>query len=83
MAAALFQSITAFTNIRFRRANDQPVKSIKSPFKCAVELAGLEGKVRPPVLHHTTACWVLQADADKRPAAGFMGMRIELGADSA
>jgi integrase len=55
-----------------------PVKSVKTAFKRAVELAGIEGKVSPHVLRHTAACWLLQAGVDTWEAAGFLGMSVEM-----
>ena len=56
----------------------QPIKSVKTAFKRAVQMAGLEGKVTPHVLRHTAACWLLQSGVDKWEAAGFLGMSVEM-----
>ena len=58
--------------------NGEPVKSVKTAFKSAVRLAGLEGNVTPHTLRHTAATWLMQAGVDKWEAAGFLGMTVEL-----
>jgi integrase len=35
--------------------NGEPIKSVKTAFKSAVALAGLDGKVTPHTLRHTAA----------------------------
>jgi Phage integrase family len=58
--------------------NGAPIKSVKTAFKSAVVLAGLEGAVTPHTLRHTAATWLMQAGVDKWEAAGFLGMTVEL-----
>jgi len=57
--------------------NGEPVKSVKTAFKSAVALAGLDGNVTPHTLRHTAATWLMQAGVDKWEAAGFLGMTVE------
>jgi integrase len=54
------------------------VRSVKTAFKTAVDLAGLPGKVTPHTLRHTAATWLMQAGVDKWQAAGFLGMSVEM-----
>jgi integrase len=54
------------------------VKSVKTAFKSAVALAGLDGRVTPHTLRHTAATWLMQAGVDKWEAADFLGMTIEM-----
>jgi Phage integrase family len=54
------------------------VRSVKTAFKTAVNLAGLPGKVTPHTLRHTAATWLMQAGVDKWEAAGFLGMSVEM-----
>ncbi len=56
----------------------EPVKSVKTAFKSAVKLAGLDGQVTPHTLRHTAATWLMQAGVDKWEAAGFLGMSVEM-----
>ena len=56
----------------------EPVKSVKTAFKSAVRLAGLDGQVTPHTLRHTAATWLMQAGVDKWEAAGFLGMSVEM-----
>ncbi|MDP2621449.1 MAG: tyrosine-type recombinase/integrase [Hyphomicrobiales bacterium] len=52
----------------------KPVRSVKTGFGSAVDLAGLEGRVSPHTLRHTAATWLMQAGASLWEAAGFLGM---------
>lgn len=54
--------------------NGKPVKSVKTAFKRAVELAGLGDDVTPHTLRHTAATWQMQAGTPPWHAAGFLGM---------
>jgi integrase len=54
--------------------HDAPVKSVKTGFKHAVELAGLWGKVTPHTLRHTAATWLMQRGVPIWQAAGYLGM---------
>jgi integrase len=40
--------------------------------------AGLDGEVPPHTLRHTCASWLEQPGVDKREAAGFLGMTVEV-----
>jgi integrase len=51
-----------------------PVKSVKTAFKHAVNLAGLWGKVTPHTLRHTAATWLMQRGVPIWQAAGYLGM---------
>jgi len=51
-----------------------PVKSVKTGFRHAVELAGLWGKVTPHTLRHTAATWLMQRGVPIWQAAGYLGM---------
>jgi integrase len=51
-----------------------PVKSVKTGFKHAVDLAGLWGKVTPHTLRHTAATWLMQRGVPIWQAAGYLGM---------
>src|SRR5215469_1961921 len=53
-------------------------RSVKTSFKTAVRLAGLQGKITPHTLQHTAATWLMQAGLDKWEAAGFLGMNVEM-----
>jgi lipopolysaccharide/colanic/teichoic acid biosynthesis glycosyltransferase len=55
-----------------------PVKSVKTGFRHAVELAGLWGKVTPHTLRHTAATWLMQAGVPIWQAAGYLGMSAQM-----
>ncbi len=55
-----------------------PVKSVKTGFRHAVELAGLWGKVTPHTLQHTAATWLMQRGVPIWQAAGYLGMSAEM-----
>jgi integrase len=55
-----------------------PVKSVKTGFRHAVELAGLWGKVTPHTLRHTAATWLMQRGVPIWQAAGFLGMSADM-----
>ena len=55
-----------------------PVKSVKTGFKHAVNLAGLWGKVTPHTLRHTAATWLMQRGVPIWQAAGYLGMSAEM-----
>lgn len=61
----------------FVEFNGQPVKSVKTAFKHAVTLAGLDAPASPHTLRHTAATWLMQAGCDLWTAAGFLGMTVE------
>ena len=55
-----------------------PVKSVKTGFRHAVELAGLWGKVTPHTLRHTAGTWLMQRGVPIWQAAGYLGMSAEV-----
>jgi integrase len=55
-----------------------PVKSVKTGFKHAVDLAGLWGKVTPHTLRHTAATWLMQRGVPIWQAAGYLGMSAQM-----
>ena len=55
-----------------------PIQSIKTGWKTAITLAGLEGQVSPHTLRHTAATWLMQLGTDKWEAAGYLGMSVEM-----
>jgi integrase len=58
----------------FVEFNGRPVKSVKTAFKTAVKLAGLDGRISPHTLRHTAATWLMQIGVTTWEAAGFLGM---------
>jgi integrase len=62
----------------FVEFNGKPVSSVKTAFKRAVGLAGLDGGVSPHTLRHTAATWLMQRGADPWQAAGYLGMSLEV-----
>lgn len=60
----------------FVEFNGRAVKSVKTAFKHAVELAKLD-PASPHTLRHTAATWLMQAGCDLWTAAGFLGMTVE------
>ncbi|MGD9921170.1 MAG: tyrosine-type recombinase/integrase [Pseudorhodoplanes sp.] len=58
--------------------NGQPVASVKTAFRKAVKLAGLEKGISPHTLRHTAATWLMQRGADPWQAAGYLGMSLEV-----
>jgi integrase len=58
--------------------NGAPVKSVKTAFNRAVQLAGLWGRVTPHTLRHTAATWLMQRGVPIWQAAGFLGMSSEI-----
>lgn len=54
--------------------NGKPVKSVKTGFGRAAELAGLGDDVTPHTLRHTAVTWLLQAGVSIWETAGFVGM---------
>jgi integrase len=65
----------------FVEFNDKPVRSVKTAFARAVDLAGLPtegGKIVPHTLRHTAATWLMQAGVAVWQAAGYLGMSAEV-----
>jgi integrase len=62
----------------FVEYNGKAVASVKTAFKHAVKLAGLQGSVSPHTLRHTAATWLMQNGADRWQAAGYLGMSGEM-----
>lgn len=58
--------------------NKKPVASVKTGFASAVRLAGLEGRVHPHTLRHTSATWMMQQGVDVNEVAGFLGMSVQM-----
>jgi integrase len=55
----------------------KPVQSVKTGFRRAALLAGLDG-VTPHTLRHTAATWLMQAGVPIWEAAGFLGLSPEM-----
>jgi len=62
----------------FVEFNGKPISSVKTAFKSAVRLAGLDSGVSPHTLRHTAATWLMQRGADPWQAAGYLGMSLEV-----
>jgi integrase len=62
----------------FVEFNGRGVLSVKTGFKRAVKLSGLEGKISPHTLRHTAATWLMQNGTDLWQAAGYLGMSVEM-----
>lgn len=62
----------------FVEFNGEPVASVKTAFKSAVRLAGLESGITPHTLRHTAATWLMQRGADPWQAAGYLGMSLDV-----
>ena len=58
--------------------NGSSVQSVKKAFRRARIAAGLDDKVIPHVLRHTSATWLMQAGVEMWDAAGFLGMTVEV-----
>ncbi|RWG02539.1 site-specific integrase [Mesorhizobium sp.] len=54
------------------------VGSVRTAWEAAVELAWLDDAVKPHVLRHTRATWMMQAGIDKWQAAGALGMSLQM-----
>lgn len=52
----------------------RPVDSIKTAWRQAVQLAGIEGKPTPHTLRHTCVTWLKQDGRSSFDVAGFVGM---------
>lgn len=67
-----------------RTPDDEPaksgraIKSVRKGFAAAVKAAGLNSRITPHVLRHTSATWMMQNGADLWQAAGFLGMTVEM-----
>jgi integrase len=55
-----------------------PVRSVKTAFRHAVNLAGLWGKVTPHTLRHTAATWLMQRGVPIWQTAGYLGMSAQM-----
>jgi len=62
----------------FVEFNGQPVASVKTAFKTAARLAGLERGITPHTLRHTAATWLMQRGTDPWQAAGYLGMSLDV-----
>lgn len=56
----------------------EAVLTVRKGFAGAVQAAGLEGKVTPHVLRHTSATWLMQGGADLLEAAQLLAMTPQL-----
>ena len=65
----------------FVEFNGKPIRSVKTAFARAVQLAGLcseGGKIVPHTLRHTAATWLMQRGVSIWQAAGYLGMSPEI-----
>jgi integrase len=62
----------------FVEFNGKPVKSVKTAFRRAVKLAGLQSPATSHTLRHTAATWMMQNGVSLWTAAGFLGMSVEM-----
>lgn len=65
----------------FVEFNGKPIRSVKTAFSRAVQLAGLSsegGKIVPHTLRHTAATWLMQRGVSIWQAAGYLGMSPEI-----
>jgi integrase len=65
----------------FVEFNGKPIRSVKTAFSRAVQLAGLSsegGKIVPHTLRHTAATWLMQRGVSIWEAAGYLGMSAEI-----
>ena len=51
---------------------------MKTAFETAVGLAGITKRVSPHTLRHTAATRLMQRDAHRRQAAGYLGMSFDV-----
>ncbi len=58
--------------------NGRPVKSVKTAWKQAVRLAGIEGSPTPHTLRHSAVTWLKQAGHSSFDVAGFAGMSEQM-----
>jgi integrase len=64
----------------FVEFNGKPIRSVKTAFSRAVQIAGLSwegGKIVPHTLRHTAATWLMQRGVSIWQAAGYLGMSPE------
>jgi integrase len=54
------------------------VRSVRTAWDAAIELAWLDGEVTPHVLRHTRATWMMQQGVDLWQAAGSLGMSVQM-----
>ncbi|MGA9894155.1 MAG: site-specific integrase, partial [Xanthobacteraceae bacterium] len=57
--------------------NGRPVRWLNKVFNAVVVDAGLDGRVTPHTLRHTSATWYMQAGTDMWVAAGYLGMTVQ------
>jgi integrase len=65
----------------FVEFNGRPIRSVKTAFSRAVQVAGLSsegGKIVPHTLRHTAATWLMQSGISIWQAAGYLGMSAEI-----
>lgn len=74
-AAGIDQPVPAGYLVEY---HGQPVQSVKTAFRSAVDLAGLAGQITPHTLRHTAATWLMQAGVPMWEAAGFLGMSTQM-----
>ena len=66
-------------NEYFVEWNGKPLKSVKTAFRSALKLAGLEGEgLSPHSLRHTAVTWALQGGAPTWQVAGLVGMSEDM-----
>jgi integrase len=61
----------------FVEYNGKEVASVKTAFRRATVLAGLEPGISPHTLRHTAATWLMQNGTDPWQAAGYLGMSVK------
>ncbi len=54
------------------------VRSVRTAWEAAVDLAWLSDDVTPHVLRHTRATWMMQQAIDPWQAAGSLGMSVQM-----
>jgi integrase len=54
------------------------VRSVRTAWEAAVELAWLDREVTPHVLRHTRATWMMQQGIDLWQASGSLGMSVQM-----
>lgn len=54
------------------------VRSVRTAWDAAIEMAWLDDEVTPHVLRHTRATWMMQQGVDLWQAAGSLGMSVQM-----